>query len=1466
MPIEEVSIHAEVKSSSEPIIQPITAVTIETQTGNSLKSQSSEPLRKDFTVTYNQPVDAQTQAQLSQEFIDWEGDTRQRETITISKVVKGDEETIQFATKQMATQDPQPLIEEPDDDLLIEANYKKCTEADSKSTELNITNSKPNQPFETVFVEPDETTTEVIVDADGTKRIIVKKLHRTVVRHQQHVQQQKLTSFSTLTQDNVPISHSFSQVTLQGQQSSTTVARGDGRKETLSNRQFGGKIVTGSSGGDIDVKEFQTEPESHYTVIESQKPDEVEVDGVKLHEGDVTFVDDANKLVSAEQAHVTYENSHIHTSSSSVRAVVQQVTRKVIRKTRRIIRRIVIIDGKEQITEEVVEEPEEVEVTEEGIPRVSINVTRTEDGTTIENQQFEENIQEPIQTTITTVEEEHPVKIVSEPILEISEQRHEEEKERFVPIISPPEIINVESEIQEINVQSPQKSVNEVIEDIENKKTPEMQEIENNILKITEEETVPSAVEGDQRYVVDLSPPPQSAQLVTITTQTSFESHKDIPPSGMAVYKNVEVETSAPIAQTVSIQSPSVEVEPRKENEFPLTDTLLVSEVAQIQPAELEEKIEISVAPNQAPNVKTIQITDDDQKLQKLLTNGSQKSHVQISVHEDVEVSPLESKDVTLTNRKDLKTINMHEITREFITQEQKTDEKGKESEPETIVTTPSQTEKLEKVTPLSPRKNQHQTVEIAVSLEEKPIDWKFETAKISSSITVEKHGITDEEKLQRDIDFTLPSITQIMNVSRPTTRTEEVPSILEPSEHEKSLTPSDIDHGGRKSKRKKKIKTPVEESPITSIQKSPIISVEKSPISPVMKSPVASPDEKEDEIQEKIISEVASIETSLAESTDITIPPDSQELEESPKPTLAPFESLTESDREEKDTGYDADKTTVDESLIEDDDQEKKKRRKKKKRQKVKAKETDESHVPQTVSESSPIGESVVFTDDDIPPTKQVLEEVFPKKKKNKKTKKEEIKEPELEEKPEPIEQQAKDEELESANDSLHTFSTISDVGTVKIIEEKIETPSKEQAGEMSTEIITTVPVLEAVFTQEEPSQTSPVVEEIPAKIVEQIDTKPTSVQTSPEVPIETIEYSVQTDEEPQLEKPEIVESSSQVELYVTEINTQTTPKVASPEPIAPELTETSIQTTTPDKIEVNEEFAQTDEIVLPEPEVVERVDSGMQTHQPCLSVEEVQTSPTEIAKVETVEAEMQAQPSPDIHSVQTSPLPSAPPVEDAATETDKETLSPQLSEEKIPVAETTENATQVQPTPEDHSAQTSPLPLAPTTEDASVETEVDYVPPQIREIVEKMETLTQTSPTPSAIAQLTPPSSPSEYEVLVEAAISIPTHSKESGKSVWMNTEPTEDQGIEIEEKPLSGDVAVEVSVDDLVLKKYSTITDFLDNERSDMENQKSETPSEGLVISSVVTDMNEEKVNEIKKRQKLLNNLKKHQYKSQ
>ncbi|XP_057659193.1 muscle-specific protein 300 kDa-like [Diorhabda carinulata] len=535
MPIEEIPVHADVKTVTKDFLykeivqRPV--ATIETQTGRSLSSPIEEPLTKDFTVTYNQPVDVQIQT-MSQSTSEMEP-VQTKETITISKETSGGQETIRIATKPIT--EHQPIVEEPDN-LLVEADYRKRPESETRTTELNITNVAPNQAFETVFVEPDETTTEVIVDADGTKRIIMKKLHRTVVRHQQSSQNQQFSTLNTLTEGGIPVSQSFSQITLTGQQSSTSIAKGDNSRATVTSQKYGGKVVSGALGGEVDIQEYETEPETHYSFTgPTTKPEEVELQGMKLHEGDVTFIsNDNNLLIPTETPQVVFDGNEIHTSSSSVRAVVQQVTRRIIRKTRRIIRRTVIIDGKEHVQEEVIEEPEEIEVTEEGIPRVSINVVRTENGQVVTNQQFGEQpiVEEP---DVTVTEKVTTVKIDAHgnPLTTLPED---------VTVISKPvteEGVTITEVVQHTSEESIAKKPEESYTFIPQTDVPEKA---SSIMLETSEEP-------EERYVIDQSTAlqpetaPQTTEFVISSPEKFYASTNDFLDNERHVHSDLERRT-----------------------------------------------------------------------------------------------------------------------------------------------------------------------------------------------------------------------------------------------------------------------------------------------------------------------------------------------------------------------------------------------------------------------------------------------------------------------------------------------------------------------------------------------------------------------------------------------------------------------------------------------------------------------------------------------------------------------------------------------------------------------------------------------------------------------------------------------------------------------------------------------------------------------------------------------------------
>jgi len=444
-------IAAEVEMKKEPAV-----LDVESQTGNSLHFDQSENDKTEFLISEvtakdegticNPPVDMEVQTELSGQFVSdkespeaakkeippeiavqtasdtWTSPSveMQKNKIHVFQKKTENEETIQIATKAgigrggnlvAPTEESNVLPEEKDvnsgDDLIVEVKYKGQSQEDSEivtsTSELNIVHTAP-QSFETVLVDPDESTTEVIVDKDGSQKIVVRKVRRIVISQQQHTVQQRVQTFTSSDTGGeyveVPVTQSlaFSQVTLQEQQKTASENQGDGMLQVTTTQSYVGSALSGIPGGGQRLSEFSGEPQhqtvSYHTVsgeIENLTPPSLLLKGIETQEisGDYIVVEPSEVDVSAEhqpehsapsqpEDQGTDVDGHVTTSSSCVHAVVEQVTRKVTRRIRRVVRQVVTIDGKEHVTEEVVEEPEEVEVTEE-VPRVRVEVSRTGD-------------------------------------------------------------------------------------------------------------------------------------------------------------------------------------------------------------------------------------------------------------------------------------------------------------------------------------------------------------------------------------------------------------------------------------------------------------------------------------------------------------------------------------------------------------------------------------------------------------------------------------------------------------------------------------------------------------------------------------------------------------------------------------------------------------------------------------------------------------------------------------------------------------------------------------------------------------------------------------------------------------------------------------------------------------------------------------------------------------------------------
>lgn len=348
----KVTVQESKPSQPEPVQVVKETVAMETQTGKSLMSEPPSMTDKsvicqpDAITTHDVAIMHAPPLEMAVQTSEPHSETQEiLENIQVRQTISDGHETIEIASRPVTRE--QKLDEKS---LLVDANYRD--DNFRKDSQLNITHSLP-QSFETVMVEPDETTTEVVVDADGTKRIIVKKVRKTLVTRQQIMQSQQHESH--ILSSDLPYDQAYSQIVIRDEKAGTSTTLEDGGLQHMEYQTYGGQVLTRLPGGEVTIQEFTSRPDMTITMEKDMNPEQI----LLLAEGQ--------------------ELPQVQTSTSSVTAVVQQVTKRIVKTRRRIIRRVVIIDGKEHVTEEIIEEPDNVEVVEEQIPRVSINVTERGD-------------------------------------------------------------------------------------------------------------------------------------------------------------------------------------------------------------------------------------------------------------------------------------------------------------------------------------------------------------------------------------------------------------------------------------------------------------------------------------------------------------------------------------------------------------------------------------------------------------------------------------------------------------------------------------------------------------------------------------------------------------------------------------------------------------------------------------------------------------------------------------------------------------------------------------------------------------------------------------------------------------------------------------------------------------------------------------------------------------------------------
>lgn len=250
----------------------------EIATGESIKINEKEEVTKYEKIAVLDEIRPETHAMSTQT-----ASKPSTDNIMVIQSMDAEGETIQIYNVPCSHEDGS----ENERNVIVEAKYVRGHPGETKRASELVLRNVPKH-FETTFVEPDETTTEIIVDPDGSKRIIVRKLTKTT-----------------------------QQIVTQGEYDSVMLP-----------------------------------------------------DHIRSHLG---ISGTTHDVISGSLDDPSFEQ-HVGITESSLQAVIEHVTHRVIKKTRKIIKKIVTVDGEEHITEEVIEEPDEVEEFTEEHPAIEYEV------------------------------------------------------------------------------------------------------------------------------------------------------------------------------------------------------------------------------------------------------------------------------------------------------------------------------------------------------------------------------------------------------------------------------------------------------------------------------------------------------------------------------------------------------------------------------------------------------------------------------------------------------------------------------------------------------------------------------------------------------------------------------------------------------------------------------------------------------------------------------------------------------------------------------------------------------------------------------------------------------------------------------------------------------------------------------------------------------------------------------------
>ncbi|XP_014611314.1 PREDICTED: uncharacterized protein LOC106790722 [Polistes canadensis] len=1202
------SIHSTTIESGPPSLADVSL-----QTGQSLLLDIIEdkPIQlTKQTSTIQIPITTSTQS-LTTQTIDTitYPDQQIKETIKVVKLSEGDHDVIEIATKNArATDISQSLIRSEQsnivpDDIIVDMKYQDGQKEDNAKSELNIHHATP-QSFETVLTEPDNVTTEVVVDADGTKRIIVRKLRHTVVTNR-NTEQQHASSITTALGKDASRMQAFSEATLRDQYVTVTTTKPDGTVETLTKQIHGSKVTTGIPDAEYFEEKYESTPQYTHKITQGA-------------------IRDISPLPIEEQI---LEHGQYQTKTSSVHAVVQQVTRRVIKKTRRIIRKVTIIDGKETTSEEIIEEPDEIEIDEQDIPHININVIKNESERTfgLEQKVTDEKKQEPslfsglsgnIQSS-TTYEQHCPDSPMQGPFFgpfakDMSSIRRSEVKKKPIESII---VDDTKVDTGKICDESKETDKVEIIHSTHDDNTSEQKFVTNEQpITIVQEQDILTCTVTDipsESVIDDIHSPRDIISEVNNTGEM-------FPREQVTSYLEESIILQTPDEDIPAvIQSPVSSEDPAKtDNASVTTEATCKSDDAPISNISLGTLLESS----------TVEVAkhDDDSNI---LDPDNETSRTSIYMLEDQQDTRKIQEQVLPTMENKLEDNNVEQLQRQLSDIQPDVKSKETASSEEIIKITQTIDKDISKSDGISKD-------DIFLS-EQKPVAG----GKVEISLSIQKHDEKPESmvyvKTQSERSNERPYHTVLEDVKINLPADQEASEVV----HNKT----------------------VQTSPLCDVQKDTVTTqtsipstTETSQQESVLNDQLNVQDNENNKMQEELhqlqqdAGTISPVSTTIAESIEISVPlsESPEHISEQPQPDIVEItDSLRLSSNNKNDSfGYDHgyepdDRTTVEEqpSSVQADDINRKKKKKKRKKQKSREVIEDSSGIIKNSSdEEDDSANKLIISDKEDNINKETNKEIEDIETKSV------IEEPIINIDKIPIDTQTVAIETCNVSISPEQNKELVSIGSViDTVEQEMQTFKVEQTdSHMQTSPKSMLESGVQTVQEEKPKIKESSIQTVtPTKIPmteDAIQTSPIEDVTSSPILLETKDSYVQTIVE--MDSAEM--QTSPIECIPSiDIETQTLSKVSIEAEQQTTPPATIEQTTSPDQFEIVEENVQMNE--PPGPKKPEMLDFDVQTElsdKAILETTEIQTISIEPIQqeVETQETEVQTK-SPEVCSLET-------------------------------------------------------------------------------------------------------------------------------------------------------------------------------------------------------------------------------------